>query len=42
LPDECIRIELNGFFPSYGHTGSLTKVNGIDHVLNFGDGAFNR
>lgn len=42
LPDECIRIELNGFFPGYNHTGSLTKVNGIDHVLNFGDGAFNR
>ena len=42
LPDECIRIAQSGFFPGNDHVGSLTKVNGIDHVLNFELIAFQR
>lgn len=36
LPDECVSIEQSSFFPGDNNSGSLTEVNGIDHVLSFG------
>ena len=42
LPDECINIEYSAFFPKQNQWGSLTEVNGIDHVLRFGNWAFYR